>query len=78
MSLRFRKRRVRIHFNPVPGPDGNGIDVPDLEGMLAGRVDGHYLLLTPKLLQGADETYSLDRAVEIPESRVWFMERLAS
>lgn len=73
MSLRFRKRRVRVHFNLVPG-----IDVPDFEGVLAGRVNGHYLLLTPKLLQGTDASFSLDQAVEIPESRVWFMERLAS
>lgn len=71
MSLWFRKRRVRVHFNPIPN-----IEVSDFEGVLAGRVDGHYLLLTPKLLESGDQTYSLDNAVEIPCDRVWWLERL--
>jgi hypothetical protein len=67
-----------VHFLPVVGADGSSVEIADFEGVLDGKVAGHYLLLTPKLLQGADATYSLDQAVEIPVGRVWFMERLAS
>jgi hypothetical protein len=71
VSLWFKKRRVRIHFNP-------GADQVDFEGILAGRIDGHYLLLTPKLLQEGGQGYTLDNAIEIPCERVLFLERLAS
>lgn len=71
MTFRFRKRRVRVHFNPIAG-----VEVDDFEGVLAGRVDGHYLLLAPKLLQEGGQSYSLDGAVEIPVGRVWWLERL--
>jgi hypothetical protein len=73
MSLFFRKRRVRVHFNPIPG-----VEVNDFEGVLVGRVNGHYLILAPKLLQDANSSYSLDGAVEIPADRVWWLERLAT
>lgn len=73
MSVFFRRRRVRVHFNPIAN-----VDVPDFEGVLAGRVNGHYLLLVPKLLQGGDQSFSLDNAVEIPVERVWWLERLAT
>lgn len=78
MNLFARKRRVRVHFSPVPGPDGSSVEVSDIEGVLAGRVGDRYLLLVPRLLQSREASFSLDNAVEIPRSRVWFMERLAA
>lgn len=72
MSVFTRRRRVRVHFNPIPG-----VEVPDFEGVLSGRVDGRYLLLVPKILQDEGSSYSLDNAVEIPCDRVWWIERLA-
>jgi hypothetical protein len=53
-----------------------GVELSDFEGVLDGKVGDHYLLLTPKLLQDGGQSYSLDNAVEVPCSRVWFMERL--
>lgn len=49
----------------------------DFEGVLAGRIDGRYLLLAPKMLQSSEATFTLDNAVEIEAAAVWFMERLA-
>ena len=66
-----RRRRVRVHFLPVPGTE-----LSDFEGVLAGKTGGHYLILTPKLLQDGGSSFTLEHAIEIPENRVWFMERL--
>jgi hypothetical protein len=73
VSFRFRKRRVRVHLIPVAGAD----DL-DFEGVLSGKVDGHYQLHAAKLLQGGEASFSLDNIVEIPVERVWWLERLVS
>lgn len=69
----FRKRRVRVHLVPTPG-----VDDLDFEGILAGKIDGHYILHAAKVLQGAEASFSLDNVIEIPVSRVWWFERLVS
>ena len=76
MNWPARKRRVRMHFFPVVGPDGSSAEVADFEGVLSGTVGGRYLLLVPKILQSGDASYTLDNAVEIPKRNVWFLERL--
>lgn len=73
MSLFARKRRVRVHLVPTPG-----VDDLDFEGILTGKVDGHYVLHAAKMLQGAEASFSLDNVIEIPASRVWWLERLVS
>lgn len=73
MNIFFKKRRVRVHLVPTPG-----VDDLDFEGILAGKVGGHYILHAAKMLQSAEASFSLDNVVEIPESRVWWLERLVS
>jgi hypothetical protein len=50
----------------------------DFEGILVGRVDGHYLLYAAKIVQGEERSFSLENVVEIPAARVWWLERLVS
>jgi len=72
MSWFFRKRRVRLHLAPIPGIDAE----LDFEGVLTGIVDGHYQIRSAKLIQGSEQSFQLDNVVEIPTSRVWWLERL--
>jgi hypothetical protein len=62
-----RRKLVRLHVT-------NG---PSLEGLLAGRRGGHYVLLLPKLLEAEGNTVALDGWVEVPAATVVFIQVLA-
>ncbi len=62
------KRLVRLHLL--------GDTVPSLEGILAGRWGGHYVLLVPYLIEAENQTVKLEGHVEIPAERVLFCQVL--
>lgn len=62
-----RKRLVRLHLTG---------DQPSFEGVLVGRMDGHYQLQAPKLLVSEDQTQTLDGSVLVPRERVLFVQVL--
>lgn len=68
MPWNKRNNRVRVHF-----VDG----VTTVEGILVGRVGGHYILWNPRVLNAEDEGVPVTGHVEIPESRVLFYQVLA-
>jgi hypothetical protein len=47
---------------------------PTIEGVLAGRTAGHYVLWAPKVLEGEDATLTVSGHVEIPRERVLFFQ----
>lgn len=59
------KRLVRLHLAE---------NQPSVEGILAGRWGGHYVVLAPKLLNDAQQTFSLDGHLEVPAERVLFVQ----
>ena len=65
--MRIKRRRVRLHLNN---------DLPSIEGILVGNVDGHYLLKVARLVKSADETISLEGDVEVPRRQVIFLQRI--
>ena len=65
--MRLRRRRVRLHLK-----DGQ----TTLDGIIVGSVDKHYLVKVARLVQGENDTVSLDGDVEIPRSNVSFIQRL--
>ena len=66
--LRLRgKRLVRLHIV------GDG---PSVEGILLGRSSGHYILLSPKLLETPDRSHLLDGHIAVPVERVLFVQVL--
>lgn len=62
------KRLVRLHLIG---------DIGSLEGLLVGRWAGHYVVLTPSLVEGKDRTIRMDGHVEVPSERVLFVQVLA-
>ena len=62
-----RNRRARLHLNDAG---------PSVEGVLVGRWGGHYVLLTPSVLEGEDRTFSLEGSLEVPAERVLFVQVL--
>lgn len=62
---RGKRRMVRLHLD---GADES------VEGILDGIVDGHYLLLAPRLLETADRSRELSGSVMVPMSRVLFLQ----
>lgn len=67
---RGRRRRVKLHL------DGGQ---PSVEGIQDGRVvDGHYVILDPRLHRSATaQPLELRNTLEVPATRVIFVERLA-
>jgi hypothetical protein len=65
------KRRVRLHIEDKPG-----VQMPSIEGVMLGRWSGHYILLVPKLIHGADQSIALEGMVEVPAERVVFVQVL--
>lgn len=61
------KRWVRLH---LVGHESS------FEGLLAGRWDGHYVLMAACLLESSDRTVRLDGHVEVPAERVLFCQVL--
>ncbi len=59
------KRRVRLHLDE---------NRPSVEGILAGRWGGHYVVLAPNLL--ADGEVPISGHVEVPSERVVFVQVL--
>lgn len=53
------KRRVRLHLDE---------NQPTVEGILAGRWGGHYVVLAPNIL--ADGDHKVTGHVEVPAERV--------
>lgn len=53
------KRRVRLHLDE---------NQPTVEGILAGRWGGHYVVLAPNIL--ADGDHQVTGHVEVPAERV--------
>lgn len=66
------KRLVRLHLADKPGQE-----VPSIEGIMLGRWNGHYVLLTPKLVVGKDQELALDGCVEVPAENVVFVQVIA-
>ena len=62
-----------MHLIPVAG-----VDDVDVEGIWTGSVDGHYIFKAAKIVQGTDRSISLDNVIEIPKTRVWWLERLVA
>lgn len=65
LALR-RKRRVRIHMHRP--------EAPSVEGILAGRWGGHYVVLAAKVLEAEDRSIALDGHLEIPRENVLFVQ----
>lgn len=63
------KRRVRLHLEVKPDTP-----VETIEGVLAGRWAGHYVLLLPKIVRGEGAAISLEGEVEVPAERVVFVQ----
>lgn len=59
------KRLVRLHLAD---------NQPSVEGILAGRWGGHYVVLAPKILDAAQRTFSLDGHLEVPAERVLYVQ----
>jgi len=66
------KRRVRLHLVPVDGLE----TTPSLEGVLAGRWGGHYVLLVPRVVHEEERHTVLAGDVEVPAERVLFVQVL--
>lgn len=66
-----RGRRVRVHL------DGTQVSV---EGVMVGRrpVAGHYMVLTPRALEDEGRSASISGHIEVPASRVLFVQVLES
>lgn len=61
----WRKRMVRLHLvDPYPSVDG----------IYAGRVQGHYRILKPELKEASDRTSQLEGELWVPAERVVFMQ----
>lgn len=59
------KRLARLHLAD---------NQPSVEGILAGRWGGHYVVLAPKLLDKLDRTFSLEGHLEVPAERVLYVQ----
>jgi hypothetical protein len=60
-----RKKLVRVHLKSGP----------TLQGALIGRWLGHYILLSPKYVEGEDRTVPFEsQRVEVPTENVHFYE----
>lgn len=65
---------VRLHLAaPAAAIDG-GVE-PSLEGLLVGRIDGHYVLERARVLAG-EETHELVGRQRVPAARVLFLQEL--
>lgn len=63
----FRRHLVRLHL----------VDPhPTIEGILVGRMNGHYRLLKCSLLEAPDRTHQLEGEVWVPRERVVLVQRL--
>lgn len=58
---------VRLHLTD---------NAPSVEGILERRVDGHYLIRAPKLLEGIDRTVSIEGDLLVPRERVLYVQRI--
>ena len=58
---------VRVHLRDMR---------ESLEGIYAGRMNGHYRLLNPKTIEAEGGTMSLEGEVWIPRTNVIFLQRL--
>ena len=67
MMLLRHKRLVRLHF-----PD----HAPSLEGVLVGKVNGHYRLRNAKLYETADRVQELDGETWVSRDRVLLVQVL--
>lgn len=63
------KRRVRLHLLG---------QAPSLEGVLAGRYGGHYVLLVSSLVEAEGRNVPLDGHLEVPAERVLFVQVLGA
>lgn len=57
------KRQVRLH---VYGPNR----AMTVEGILIGRLGGHYVLLLPKIREGEGRSVALEGHLEVPAEHV--------
>lgn len=66
------KRRVRLHLQLPKG------QTQTVEGLQVGRrpIGGHYVLLTPKIIESAETSISVDGHLEVPAERVIYLEVL--
>lgn len=63
----LRRRLVRLHMVG---------DAPTVEGIYAGRWDGHYRLLKATLLAAEDASYDLEGEAFVPRDKVLLVQRL--
>jgi hypothetical protein len=52
-------------------------DKPSIEGILAGRWNGHYVVLRPSIYEAADRSISLTGHVEVPAENVLMVQVLS-
>jgi len=62
------KKKVRLHIR-----DG----APSIEGILAGRTKGHYIIWSPRVLESEEASVSVLGHVEVPERNVMFVQVLS-
>ena len=62
-----RKRLLRLHLEGMN---------ESIEGIYVGVWAGHYVLRAASVLQGPDESRSLEGTVRVPKTRVLFAQEL--
>lgn len=65
------KRAVRLHLETKDG----GMTV---EGILVGKMSGHYILLVPKVKNDETRTTALEGHLEVPAERVLFAQVMSA
>lgn len=72
LAWRFRRKRlVRVHLATADARPGT----PDtVEGIRLGVWGGALVLMLPKVLEAADRSHALDGLLEVPTSRVLFVQ----
>lgn len=63
----FRRAFVRLHLTEQH---------PSVEGVLAGKNNGHYRLLKPVVIESEERSRSLDGELWVPRERVVYVQRL--
>ncbi len=71
-----RRVLVRVHVERTDPGDGSWGRDGTIEGILIGRFAGHYVLTRARWIEAEDASTTLAGDVEIPESRVLFIQRL--
>lgn len=72
VAWRFRrKRRVRVHLEVKSGAPST------VEGFRLGVWGGSLVLMLPRVLEASDRTHALEGLLEVPVTRILFVQVLA-